>query len=95
MLILSRKKKQRIMIGDDIVITVLRWSSENVKIGIEAPAGMAIDREEVRMRKNQQDDVYDDMGMPVEDATPLSEPEISSIISAIKKRHPEDWKVKE
>ena len=51
MLVLWRKKGQRIYIGDDIVIKVTEFRPGKVGIGIEAPPRLAIDREEVRESK--------------------------------------------
>ena len=48
MLVLSRKANQGIWIGENIFVTVLRIEGGRVKIGIEAPADIQIDREEVR-----------------------------------------------
>ena len=47
MLILSRKLKQSIMIGDDIEITVTAIEGDQVKIGIKAPKTVDIHRKEV------------------------------------------------
>ena len=47
MLVLSRKINQRIYIGDDITITVCEVDRGKVRIGIEAPRGMPIFREEL------------------------------------------------
>ncbi len=47
MLVLSRKTGERIMIGDQVVITVVRIGPNNVRIGIEAPRDMNIVREEL------------------------------------------------
>jgi carbon storage regulator len=47
MLVLSRKINERIQIGDEITITVVRMSAGSVRIGIEAPAHLAILREEL------------------------------------------------
>lgn len=47
MLVLSRKAGERILIGDDIVITIVRTGLESVRVGIEAPRGVKILREEV------------------------------------------------
>lgn len=47
MLVLSRHRDERIMIGDDIVITVVRIADDKVRLGIEAPRGIAVHREEV------------------------------------------------
>jgi carbon storage regulator len=48
MLVLSRKVGERIWIGDQIAITVVRISGGGVRIGIEAPAEMPVVREELR-----------------------------------------------
>lgn len=47
MLVLTRKIDEKILIGDDIVITVLESRGDVVRIGIEAPRGITIQREEV------------------------------------------------
>jgi carbon storage regulator len=48
MLVLTRKLNERIMIGDDIVITLIEVRGDNsVRIGIEAPRGVKIQREEI------------------------------------------------
>lgn len=47
MLILTRKASQRIMIGDDVTVTVVRIDGNKVRIGIEAPNSVPIFREEV------------------------------------------------
>lgn len=47
MLILSRRKNQSIIIGDDIMIVVIEIRGDRVRIGIEAPETVAIHRKEV------------------------------------------------
>jgi len=47
MLVLTRKKNQGIMLGDDIRITVLEIREDAVKIGIEAPKEVNILRSEL------------------------------------------------
>lgn len=47
MLVLSRKPGERILIGDDVVVTVVRIGPNNVRVGIEAPRDMNIVREEL------------------------------------------------
>lgn len=47
MLVLSRKVNERIQIGEDITITVVRLSTGSVRIGIEAPGHMTILRDEL------------------------------------------------
>jgi carbon storage regulator len=47
MLVLSRKTNESIQIGDNIEITVLSVSGDQVKIGINAPKNIEIHRKEV------------------------------------------------
>jgi carbon storage regulator len=47
MLVLSRKAGERILIGEDIVINIVRIGPNTVKIGIEAPKSVNIIREEL------------------------------------------------
>lgn len=51
MLVLSRRLNERIMIGENIVITVCDIRGDTVRLGIEAPIEIAVDREELRKRK--------------------------------------------
>ena len=50
MLVLSRREKQRIKLGDSIVITVVRVSGDTVRLGIEAPANVLVLRDELEPR---------------------------------------------
>ena len=52
MLVLTRKREQRIVIGDNIVIKVLAIHGGRVRLGIEAPAEVSIKREELRSSLN-------------------------------------------
>ena len=47
MLVLSRKETQKIRLGDDIVITVVRLGGDKVRLGIEAPKDMLVLRDEL------------------------------------------------
>lgn len=47
MLVLTRKRGQQIVIGDDIVVTVLESSNGRVRLGISAPPQVPILREEL------------------------------------------------
>ena len=47
MLVLTRKSEQKIRIGKDVVITVLKVQGDQVSIGIEAPRSLPIYREEI------------------------------------------------
>jgi carbon storage regulator len=50
MLVLTRRSRQSIMIGDEIELSVLSVSGEKVRIGIEAPDEVPIFRKEVYLR---------------------------------------------
>lgn len=47
MLVLSRKTQERIQIGDNVVVTVLRVKGNMVRIGIEAPKDVRVLRAEL------------------------------------------------
>lgn len=48
MLVLSRKRGERIRIGDSVEVTVLAISGSRVKLGFSGPPDIWIHREEVR-----------------------------------------------
>jgi carbon storage regulator len=52
MLVLSRKVGQEILIGDDITVTVLDIS-HTVRLGVNAPRSIKVDRLEIRQSKRQ------------------------------------------
>lgn len=47
MLVLGRKVNESIVVGDDVVITVLDVKGDQVRIGIDAPRSVAVHRREV------------------------------------------------
>jgi carbon storage regulator len=47
MLVLTRRAGESVMVGDDIVITVLDVRGEVVRLGIKAPRSVQVHREEV------------------------------------------------
>jgi carbon storage regulator len=50
MLILTRRVGEMLMIGDDINITVLGVKGNQVRIGVNAPKDVAVHREEIYLR---------------------------------------------
>ena len=50
MLVLTRKRKQSVMIGDDIEVTVLAVAGDKVRIGISAPRSVPVYRTEVYLQ---------------------------------------------
>jgi carbon storage regulator len=47
MLVLSRKVNEKVMIGEGIVVTIVKIDRNQVRIGIEAPGNVPIYREEI------------------------------------------------
>jgi carbon storage regulator len=54
MLILSRRPDETLCIGADIRITVLGIKGQQVRLGIDAPKHVSVDREEVHARKQRE-----------------------------------------
>jgi carbon storage regulator len=54
MLVLSRKRDEQIMIGDDIQITVIRIDGRQVRLGIDAPSDVRVLRKELLPRERGQ-----------------------------------------
>lgn len=48
MLVLSRKKGESIVIGDDIVLTIVEVRGDKIRLGIEAPREVPVHRKEIR-----------------------------------------------
>jgi carbon storage regulator len=47
MLVLSRKRDGKLMIGDDIVVTIIEIRGDKVRLGIDAPPDVQVHRQEV------------------------------------------------
>jgi len=47
MLVLSRKKDEKIVIGDSITLMVIEIRGDKVRLGIEAPRDVTVHREEI------------------------------------------------
>ena len=54
MLVLTRRLRQSIMIGDDIEVSVLSITDGSVRIGIQAPRDIPIFRKEIYLEIQQQ-----------------------------------------
>ncbi len=57
MLVLSRHRDESIMIGDDVVITIVDIRGDKVRLGIKAPQVIPVHRQEVydAIRRENQD----------------------------------------
>jgi carbon storage regulator len=54
MLILTRRVGETLMIGDQITVTVLGVKGNQVRLGVNAPKDVAVHREEIFERINQE-----------------------------------------
>lgn len=62
MLILTRRRGETIRIGDEITVTILDVSRSQARIGITAPAHVAVHREEIyqKIKREEGNDALDD-----------------------------------
>lgn len=54
MLILTRRVGETLMVGDDVTVTVLGVKGNQVRIGVDAPKDVAVHREEIYQRIQQE-----------------------------------------
>jgi carbon storage regulator len=85
LLILTRRVGESIVVGDDIVLTVFEVRGDAVRIGIEAPRSVKVNRKEIYeeiQRSNAQavsssDDAVDALrgalGTPADDVEPVAD----------------------
>ncbi len=57
MLVLTRKAQEKIQIGDNIVLTILRVKGQAVRVGIEAPRDVRVLRSELPQTAEVEADV--------------------------------------
>lgn len=67
MLVLSRKKDEKIVIGDQITLMVIDIRGDKVRLGIEAPKDVAVHRQEVY------EAIQKEMAMQVEPKSELND----------------------
>jgi len=56
MLILTRREGEIIRIGKDIEVSIVAINKSQVRVGIKAPNNVAVDREEIALRKDRERD---------------------------------------
>jgi carbon storage regulator len=76
MLVLTRKLGESIRIGDDIVVKIVELDNRHAKIGIEAPKDIAVNRQEIYERIQQEN----------RDASGLKEQNVMDIASALREK---------
>lgn len=54
MLVLTRKASERILIGDNVVVTISKIQGNRVWIGLEAPESIRIVREEIAAKPQKE-----------------------------------------
>jgi len=57
MLILTRRVGETLVIGDDVTVTVLGVRGNQVRLGVNAPKDVAVHREEIYQRIQNEKDV--------------------------------------
>ncbi len=55
MLVLSRRTDEKLIIGENVTVTILSIKGNQVRIGIEAPADVKVHREEIYQRIVQEE----------------------------------------
>lgn len=76
MLVIRRRAGESVMIGEGVEVTVIECSSTRVKLGIVAPASVAILRKEIQLAADQN----------VAAAEAVSPERVASLLDALKKR---------
>ena len=73
MLVLSRKRDEQIVIGQDIVVTIVEIRGDKVRLGIEAPPHVSVHRQEVYLSINRPKSAE----VPTSTQTPASDTPVS------------------
>jgi len=55
-LILTRRVGESVMIGDEVAVTVLRVKGNQVRLGVNAPKSISVQREEIFQRIKREAD---------------------------------------
>ena len=87
MLILTRRVGETIVIGDDVIITVLGIKGNQVRIGINAPKDVSVHREEIYQRIQQEKNTTSTTTAPstTTEAAPKNE-ESATVTTTIRKK---------
>ncbi len=82
MLVLSRKPGESVLIGSDVVLTVLEIENDRVRLGIVAPRELLVLRQELRDQVRQEN--LQSAGLPDAELTPI----LSSLKKLLSKSRP-------
>jgi carbon storage regulator len=87
MLILTRRPGERVVIGDDILVTVMGVSGHTVRLGIAAPGGVPIYREEIWLAVREENRAAAEASP---DALPFTPPAVAPSSDATGAKPPPD-----
>jgi carbon storage regulator len=68
-LILTRRVGEKVMIGDDVSVTVLRVKGNQVRLGVEAPKSVSVQREEIFNRMKNEAEGHGESGEESEESS--------------------------
>jgi carbon storage regulator len=74
MLVLTRKVEEKIQIGPDVTVTVLRVKGRSVQIGIEAPSRVLVLRGELVAASDRRTNADEALGGPSDAASSIAAP---------------------
>jgi carbon storage regulator len=75
-LILTRRVGETVMIGDEVAVTVLRVKGNQVRLGVNAPKSISVQREEIfqRIKREKGQNELSPDGIAAAQAAEVAEP---------------------